>query len=119
MLCILVQRNINFSGETLIANVTLESFRIEMMNQVITENILRGKLVTANVAFKRFLMSHFMKFERYFRLESVVAGSALEDFSYHVLLLHVNHQLIFALEQEAAVIALQEPRVLFHVLVET
>jgi hypothetical protein len=60
-----------------------------------------------------------MKSEQLFWLECLVASSALENFSCHVLLLHVSHQLLFALEQEPAVITLQELRVESYVVFET
>jgi hypothetical protein len=74
-----------------------------------------SKCLTTEIAFESFQVSQLMFSERFLRLECLVAGSTLENFSCHVFLLHVSHQLIFALEQEAAVIALQEPRMALHV----
>jgi hypothetical protein len=77
-----------------------------------------SKFLTAYVAFVRFLVSQLMLSERSFRFECFVACFAPEDFSCHVFL-HVSHQLFFVLEQEAAVIAPQEPRVELHMNVKT
>jgi hypothetical protein len=63
--------------------------------------------MTTDVALERFLMSHLMYFKRCLRFVYPAAGSTFKDFYCHVLP-HMGSQLIFALEQETAMIALQE-----------
>jgi hypothetical protein len=89
-----------------------------MMNQMLVKIFFSTKFVTANAALERFLVRFLMTFKCSFRLECLVAGSTLEDFSCHVFLLHVSRQLKFVFEQEAAVITLQESRMHFHVSLE-
>jgi hypothetical protein len=91
-------------GEPLETNVALECVWIGMENQMIFEVTFSNKFVDTHVTLESFLMNLLMIFEESLRLECLVAGSTLEDFSCHVFL-HVSHQLIFALEQETAVIA--------------
>jgi hypothetical protein len=90
-----------------------------MTNQMTFERIFSSKLVTANVTFEWFLMTHLMLSELCLRLECLTARFTPEHFSCHVFFLHVSHQLLLALEQEATVVALQELRVSLNMPVET
>jgi hypothetical protein len=115
----LVFSNSSSGRKNFVANNARESIGIEMTNQMINEKrVFSSKFLTTNVTSESFLMEQLMSCERSFFGKCLSTGFTLEDFSSHVLFLHVNFQLSFVLEQEAALIALQEPRVAFYVIFE-
>jgi hypothetical protein len=117
MLCDFVIFQMILGRTNLFANVALKSFWIGVEIQMFVENCFSGEFVTANIAFECFQVGHLMISMQFIRLECLVAGFTLEDFSCHVPL-HVSHQMIFVLEQETAVITLQEFRMKLHMTFE-